>query len=57
MRPTAWSSPGRPRIRQRGESKTSGLEDNWVKAAEARGMKDAKKVLADFRTEISKLEK
>jgi TRAP-type C4-dicarboxylate transport system substrate-binding protein len=39
------------------KAKTSGLEDNWVKAAEGRGMKDAKKVLADFRSEISKLEK
>jgi len=39
------------------KAKTSGLEDNWVKAAEARGMKDAKKTLADFRAEISKLEK
>ncbi|HEY6353637.1 MAG TPA: TRAP transporter substrate-binding protein [Burkholderiaceae bacterium] len=37
--------------------KTSALEDNWVKAAEARGLKDPKKVLADFRAEISKLEK
>jgi len=39
------------------KSRTSALEDNWVKAAEARGLKDAKKVLADFRAEISKLEK
>jgi len=39
------------------KSKTSALEDNWIKAAEARGMKDAKKALADFRAEITKLEK
>jgi TRAP-type transport system periplasmic protein len=37
--------------------KTSALEDNWVKAAEGRGLKDAKKVLAEFRAEIAKLEK
>ena len=39
------------------KTKTAGLEDTWVKAAEGRGLKDAKKVLADFRGEISKLEK
>jgi TRAP-type C4-dicarboxylate transport system substrate-binding protein len=39
------------------KARTGALEDNWVKAAEARGLKDAKKVLADFRAEISKLEK
>jgi TRAP-type transport system periplasmic protein len=35
--------------------KTSGLVDNWAKAAEGKGMKDPKKALADFRAEISKL--
>ena len=39
------------------KSKTNVLEDNWIKAAEGRGLKDAKKVLADFRAEIAKLEK
>ena len=36
--------------------KTSGLVDTWAKAAEAKGMKDPKKVLADFRAEIAKLQ-
>ena len=39
------------------KAKTGGLEDTWAKAAEARGLKDAKKVLAEYRAEISKLEK
>jgi len=39
------------------KAKTGALEDNWIKAAEARGLKDAKKVLAEFRAEIAKLEK
>ncbi len=39
------------------KAKTAGLEDKWVKDAEARGLKDAKKVLAEFRAEIAKLEK
>jgi TRAP-type C4-dicarboxylate transport system substrate-binding protein len=39
------------------KAKTNALEDNWVKAAEGRGLKDAKKVLAEFRAEIAKLEK
>jgi TRAP-type transport system periplasmic protein len=39
------------------KAKTGALEDSWIKAAEARGLKDAKKVLADFRAEIGKLEK
>jgi len=39
------------------KSKTAGLEQNWVKAAEAKGLKNASKVLADFRAEIAKLEK
>ena len=36
--------------------KTSGLVDTWAKAAEAKGMKDPKKVLAEFRAEIAKLQ-
>jgi TRAP-type transport system periplasmic protein len=39
------------------KDKTSQLEDNWSKAAEAKGLKDPKKVLAGFRTEVSKLER
>lgn len=39
------------------KAKTGALEAAWIKAAEARGLKDAKKVLADFRAEIAKLEK
>jgi TRAP-type transport system periplasmic protein len=39
------------------KDKTAGLEDAWVKAAEAKGMKDPKKALAEFRAEIGKLEK
>ena len=39
------------------KAKTGALEEAWIKAAEARGLKDAKKVLADFRAEIAKLEK
>jgi TRAP-type C4-dicarboxylate transport system substrate-binding protein len=39
------------------KTKTAGLEDSWAKAAEAKGLKDAKKVLADYRAEIAKLQK
>ncbi len=39
------------------KAKTSGLEEAWTKAAEAKGLKDAKKVLAEYRAEIVKLEK
>ena len=39
------------------QEKTAAVEDKWVSAAEAKGLKDAKKVLADFRAEIKKLEK
>jgi TRAP-type C4-dicarboxylate transport system substrate-binding protein len=39
------------------KTKTANLEDNWIKAAEAKGLKDAKKVLADYRAEIAKLQK
>ena len=37
--------------------RTGTLVDTWAKAAEAKGMKDPKKALADFRAEIKKLEK
>ncbi|MFO1219146.1 MAG: TRAP transporter substrate-binding protein [Burkholderiaceae bacterium] len=33
------------------------MEDTWAKAAEAKGMKEPKKVLAEFRAEIAKLQK
>ncbi len=36
--------------------KVAPLVDNWAKAAEAKGMKDPKKALADFRAEITKLQ-
>jgi len=36
--------------------KVAPLIDNWAQAAAAKGMKDPKKVLADFRAEISKLQ-
>jgi TRAP-type C4-dicarboxylate transport system substrate-binding protein len=36
--------------------KTAPLIDNWAKAAEAKGLKDPKKVLAEFRAEIAKLQ-
>lgn len=39
------------------KTKTAAVEDNWAKAAEGKGLKDAKKVLAEFRAEIAKLEK
>lgn len=39
------------------KAKTGGLEATWVKAAEAKGLKDAAKVLADYRAEIAKLQK
>jgi TRAP-type transport system periplasmic protein len=37
--------------------KTAVLEDNWAKAAEAKGLKDPKRVLAEYRSEIAKLQK
>ena len=37
--------------------KTSALEAKWVKDAEAKGLKDAAKVLAEFRAEIAKASK
>ena len=39
------------------KAKTSALEANWVKTAEAKGLKDAAKVLAEFRSEIAKAQK
>lgn len=39
------------------KSKTSALESKWVKEAEAKGLKDAAKVLAEFRAEIARQEK
>ena len=36
--------------------KTAPLESTWAQAAEAKGMKGAKKALADFRAEIKKLQ-
>lgn len=39
------------------KAKTAPLEAKWVKDAEAKGLKDAAKVLAEFRAEIAKQEK
>jgi TRAP-type C4-dicarboxylate transport system substrate-binding protein len=39
------------------QDKTAAVEDRWAAAAEAKGLKDAKKVLSEFRAEIKKLEK
>jgi len=39
------------------KAKTTPLEQNWIKDAEAKGLKDAAKVLAEFRSEIAKAEK
>lgn len=39
------------------KSKTSALEAKWAKDAEAKGLKDAAKVLAEFRSEIAKASK
>jgi len=39
------------------KSRTAALEQNWVKSAEAKGLKNPAKVLAEFRAEIAKLEK
>ena len=36
-------------------AKQTGLEDKWAAAAEAKGLKNAKAVLAEFRAEIAKL--
>jgi TRAP-type transport system periplasmic protein len=39
------------------KSKTSGLEAKWIADSEAKGLKNAKTVLAEFRAEIAKAEK
>jgi TRAP-type transport system periplasmic protein len=39
------------------QEKVGPVEDRWAAAAEAKGLKDAKKVLAEYRAEIKKLEK
>jgi TRAP-type C4-dicarboxylate transport system substrate-binding protein len=39
------------------QAKTAPLEQGWIKAAEAKGLKNSAKVLAEFRAEIAKLEK
>ena len=39
------------------KSKTAALEQKWAQEAEAKGMKDAAKVLAEFRAEIAKQQK
>jgi TRAP-type transport system periplasmic protein len=39
------------------KTRTSALEQKWVKDAEAKGLKDAAKVLAEFRSEIAKQSK
>jgi TRAP-type transport system periplasmic protein len=39
------------------KARTAPLEQKWVKDAEAKGLKDAAKVLAEFRAEIAKQEK
>jgi TRAP-type C4-dicarboxylate transport system substrate-binding protein len=39
------------------QEKIGPVEDRWAAAAEAKGLKDAKKVLAEYRAEIKKLEK
>jgi TRAP-type C4-dicarboxylate transport system substrate-binding protein len=39
------------------KARTAALEQTWAKNAEAKGLKNAAKVLAEFRAEIAKLEK
>jgi TRAP-type C4-dicarboxylate transport system substrate-binding protein len=39
------------------QAQTAAVEDKWAAAAEAKGLKDAKRVLAEYRAEIKKLEK
>jgi len=39
------------------KAKTAPLEQKWVKDAETKGLKDAAKVLAEFRAEIARQEK
>lgn len=38
------------------QDKTAALEDKWATEAEKKGLKNAKKVLADFRAEVKKLQ-
>ena len=42
--------------RQLVNQKTAPLIDNWAKAAEAKGLKDPKKLLGEFRAEIARLQ-
>ena len=39
------------------QDKTAAVEERWATAAQAKGLKDAKKVLAELRAEIKRLEK
>ena len=39
------------------KARTIGLEDTWAKAAEAKGMKEPKKALAEYRADIAKQQK
>ena len=39
------------------KAKTAPLEQNWIKAAEGKGLKNPAKVMAEFRAEIAKQEK
>jgi len=39
------------------KTRTAPLEARWAKEAEAKGLKNAAKVLAEFRSEIAKAEK
>jgi len=39
------------------KDRTAPLEEAWFKAAGDRGLKDAKKALADYRAEIARQEK
>jgi hypothetical protein len=39
------------------KAKTQPLEQNWIVASKAKGLKDPAKVLSEFRAEIAKLEK
>jgi hypothetical protein len=39
------------------QDKVGPVEDRWAAAAEGKGLKDARKILAEYRAEIKKLEK
>ena len=54
---TAMRLHGDDQITQKAVYFKANLEDNWAKAAEAKGLKNAKQVLADYRAEIAKLQK